>query len=214
MITEERISAFLRSLERPKAKILEEIRQEAVSSGVPVIRGETEPLLTFFTDLLKPMHILEVGCAVGYSSLLMAESLPVGGHITTLENYPPRIEKAGENFKRAGKEDVITLISGDAGETLKELEGPYEFIFMDAAKGQYLNWLPEVLRLLSPGGVLVSDNVLQDGDVLESRFAVERRDRTIYDRMREYLRELKNREELSTMVLPLGDGVAVTLKKE
>lgn len=114
----------------------------------------------------------------------MSEYMPEGGHITTIENYEKRIPIARENFRRAGKEDQITLTPGDALEVMKELSGPYDFIFMDAAKGQYIHYLPEVLRLLAPEGVLMSDNVLQDGDVIESRFAVERRNRTIHSRMR------------------------------
>ena len=140
--------------------------------------------------------------------------MPENGHITTIENYEKRIPIARENFRRAGKEDQITLIPGDALEVMKELSGPYDCIFMDAAKGQYIHYLPEVLRLLAPEGVLMSDNVLQDGDVIESRFAVERRNRTIHSRMREYLYELTHHEKLQTSLLPLGDGVALSVKKE
>ena len=137
----------------------------------------------------------------------MSDYLPEGGHITTIENYEKRIPIARENFRRAGKEDKITLIEGDATEVLAEMEGTFDFIFMDAAKGQYIHYLPNVLRLLSDGGCLVSDNVMQDGDIIESRFAVERRNRTIHARMREYLYELKHREDLVTSIIPLGDGL-------
>ena len=119
----------------------------------------------------------------------------------------------GENFRRAGRESQIELIEGDASEVLKTLEGSYDFVFMDAAKGQYIHYLPSVLRLLAEGGCLVSDNVMQDGDVIESRFAVERRNRTIHARMRDYLYELKHNEELVTSIIPLGDGVAVSVKQ-
>ena len=134
--------------------------------------------------------------------------------ITTIENYEKRIPVARENFRRAEKENQITLLEGDAAEVLKTLDGPYDFIFMDAAKGQYIHYLPDVLRLLPPGGCLVSDNVMQDGDVIESRFAVERRNRTIHARMREYLYELKHNDNLVTSIIPLGDGVAVSIKQE
>lgn len=214
MITEERITSYLRSLESPKDGILGEIRKEALSEGVPIIRLEEEALLLTFMELLKPKKILEVGAAVGYSASLMASRLKEGGQITTIENYPPRIEEAKKNIVRTGNEDKITLLTGDATEILKNLEGPYDLIFMDAAKAQYIVWLPDILRLLSKDGVLISDNVLQDGDVLESRFAVDRRDRTIHSRMREYLYELKHREDLETSVIPLGDGVSITVKKE
>ena len=131
----------------------------------------------------------------------------------TIENYEKRIPIAKENFRRAGREDQITLLEGDAMEILKTLQETYDFIFMDAAKAQYIHYLPEVLRLLKKGGILVTDNVLQDGDVIESRFVVERRNRTIHSRMREYLYELKHHELLQTSIIPLGDGVALSVKK-
>lgn len=164
--------------------------------------------------LKKPERVLEVGTAVGFSALLMSEYVPDECRITTIENYEKRIPIARENFRRAGKEGQITLLEGDAAEVLKRLDGPYDFVFMDAAKGQYIHYLPDILRLLTPGGCLVSDNVMQDGDVIESRFAVERRNRTIHARMREYLYELKHNDELTTSIIPLGDGVAVSIKQE
>ena len=138
--------------------------------------------------------------------------MPENGQITTIEKYEKRIPIARENFRRARKENCITLLEGDALEIMKELSGPYDLIFMDAAKGQYINYMPEAIRLLSEEGVLVSDNVLQDGEIIESRFAVERRNRTIHSRMREYLYELKHDERLETAIIPLGDGVAVSRK--
>lgn len=212
MITEERLTAYLRSLEPPKEAFLEELRQKSTAEGVPVIRLEEEALLTFFVRLLRPKRILEVGCAVGYSALVMASVMPEDCRITTIENYEPRIRAAGENFAKAGMGDRIELLEGDAAEILKGLEGPYDLVFMDAAKAQYIFWLPEVLRLMSDSAVLISDNVLQDGDIVQSRYAVERRDRTIHERMREYLYELKHRGDLETAILPLGDGAAITTK--
>ena len=144
---------------------------------------------------------------------MMAEYNPADCHITTIENYEKRIPIAKENFRRAGKEAQITLIEGDAAEVLKELEEPYDFIFMDAAKGQYIHFMPDILRLLKSGGTLVSDNVLQEGDIIESRYIVTRRNRTIHKRMRDYLYELTHHEELVTAVLPIGDGITVSSKK-
>lgn len=213
MIVDERIVTFINSLETENSEILEAIEREALDSYVPIIRKEMQSFLKVLLTIQKPMRILEVGTAVGFSALLMSESAPEGCRITTIENYEKRIPIARENFKRAGKEEQITLIEGDALEVMKALKGSYDFIFMDAAKGQYIHYFPEVMRLLEPGGTLVSDNVLQDGDIIESRFAVERRNRTIHSRMREYLYELKHHEELVTAILPLGDGAAVSTKK-
>ena len=213
MIVDERMVTYIHSLESSESEIIEAIEQEALDTFVPIIRKETQSFLKVLLMMNKPKRILEVGTAVGFSAILMSEYMPQDAHITTIENYEKRIPIARENFKRAGKEDKITLIQGDALEVMKELSGPYDFIFMDAAKGQCIHYMPEVLRLLSKGGVLMSDNVLQDGDIIESRFAVERRNRTIHSRMREYLYELKHHEQLQTSILPLGDGVALSIKK-
>lgn len=214
MIVDERIVTFLNSLETENSELLENIEQEALASEVPIIRKEMQSFLKVLLAIQKPMRILEVGTAVGFSALLMSEYAPAGSKITTIEKYEKRIPIAQENFRRGGKEEQITLLEGDALEILKQLKGAYDFIFMDAAKAQYVYYMPEVLRLLEPGGVLVSDNVLQDGDVIESRFAVERRNRTIHARMREYLYNLKHEPTLCTSIIPLGDGVAVSVKAE
>ena len=213
MIVDERIVTFINSLDTKNSEILETVEREALASSVPIIRREMQSFLKTLLLIKKPMRILEVGTAVGFSALLMSEYAPEGCRITTIENYEKRIPIARENFRRAGKEEQIALIEGDAAEVMKKLEGPFDFIFMDAAKGQYIHYLPEALRLLPDGGVLVSDNVMQDGDVIESRFAVERRNRTIHARMREYLYELKHNDALVTSIIPLGDGVAVSVKQ-
>ena len=214
MIVDERIITFINSLDTKNSEILEQIETEARTADVPIIRREMQSLLKVLLLLKKPARVLEVGAAVGFSALLMSEYVPEESRITTIENYEKRIPVARENFRRAGKEGQITLIEGDAAEVLKTLDDPYDFIFMDAAKGQYIHYLPDILRLLPPGGCLVSDNVMQDGDVIESRFAVERRNRTIHARMREYLYELKHNDALTTSIIPLGDGVAVSIKQE
>ena len=212
MIVDERIVTFINSLDTRNGELLETIEGEARAADVPIIRREMQSFLKVLLMLKKPERVLEVGTAVGFSALLMSEYVPDECRITTIENYEKRIPIARENFRRAGKEGQITLLEGDAAEVLKRLDGPYDFVFMDAAKGQYIHYLPDILRLLPPGGCLVSDNVMQDGDVIESRFAVERRNRTIHARMREYLYELKHNDELTTSIIPLGDGVAVSIK--
>ena len=212
MIVEERITSFINSMNADETGIVGEIEAEAIRDEVPIIRKETKEWIKTMLLIKQPLRVLEVGAAVGFSAIYMSQFLPEGGHITTIEKWEPRIEKAKENFKRAGKEDCITLLEGDAADILKELEGLYDLIFMDAAKGQYIHFLPDVIRLLAPDGVLISDNVLQDGEVLDSKYVVERRNRTIHARMREYLYTLKNQEGLETSIIPLGDGVALSVK--
>ena len=214
MMADERISAFIDSLDTGNTAFLNEIESEAKKTNVPIIRTQTQSLIKLLLAVCKPASILEVGCAIGFSALFMSEYAPADCHITTIEKYAKRIPIARENFKRAGREDRITLLEGDAADILKELCGTYDLIFMDAAKGQYIHFLPDVLRLLPAGGILLSDNVLQDGDVIESRFAVTRRNRTIHSRMREYLYELKHHLDLETAILPVGDGVTISIKHE
>lgn len=212
MMTDERMAVFIDSLDRGNAPFLDEIEKRAIETQVPVIRRPVQSLLKFLLACAKPKQILEVGTAIGFSALLMSEYAPRDCHVTTIEKCDERISLARENFRKAGAEGRITLLEGDAAEVLKELEGSYDLIFMDAAKGQYLHFLPDVMRLLAPGGLLVSDNVLQDGDIVESRFAVNRRNRTIHARMREYLFELKHHPQLETTILTVGDGVTLSVK--
>lgn len=214
MIVDERMTAYINSLDMGNTPLLNEIEKEAKRDFVPIIRREMQSFLKVLLSLKEPKRILEVGTAVGFSTLLFCEYGPEGVHVDTIEKYEKRIPIARENFRRAGREADITLYEGDAAEILKELSGPYDFIFMDAAKGQYIHFLPQVQRLLVPGGVLVSDNVLQDGDLIESHYAVERRNRTIHKRMREYLYELKHSSAFLTSILSLGDGVTVSVRKE
>ena len=213
MIVDLNITEYIRSLMKEEKNDLSHIESEARVNHVPIVKPETKELLRTLVLLKKPMKILEVGAAVGFSSLYMNSYQPEGGTIITIERNEKRIKKAKENIKNQGKEEQITLLEGDAIEILKGLDGSFDLIFVDAAKGQYLHFLPEVLRLLKSGGLLVSDNILQEGDLIESRFAVERRNRTIYKRMREYLYELKHNDELVTSLLPLGDGVAISTKR-
>ena len=209
---DERLTTYINSLDTGNTEFLEQLERYAHETYVPVIRREMQSFLKVLLAIKKPMKILEVGTAIGFSTLLMCEYGPAGCQITTIENYQKRIPIARENFKKSGYENQITLLEGDAKDILKELEESFDLIFMDAAKGQYIHFLPDVLRLLRTDGVLVSDNVLQDGDIWESRYLVERRNRTIHKRMREYLYTLKHHPQLVTAVLPVGDGITVSSK--
>ena len=213
MIVDERLVTFINSLDPGNTELLDTIEKEALDTFVPIVRKEMQSFLKLILAIKKPMRILEVGTAVGFSAVLMAEYGPKDCEIVTIENYDKRIPIAKANFERAGKEKQITLLEGDAAEVMPTIDEPFDLIFMDAAKGQYINFLPEVMRLLKEDGLLISDNVLQDGDIIESHFVVERRNRTIYKRMREYLYELTHNDELVTSVLPIGDGITVSVKK-
>lgn len=212
MINNERMTAFMNSFYSGNRDFLNQLRKQAVLDNVPIIRQETESLLKVLLRLCEPKHILEVGTAVGYSALLMSEAMPQDAHITTIEKYEKRIPIARENFEKAGKKEKITLLEGDAQEILSQLTGEFEFVFMDAAKAQYIYYLPEITRLVPTGGILVSDNVLQDGEILESRYLVTRRNRTIHARMREYLYHLTHTKEWETSIIPIGDGMTISVK--
>ncbi len=212
MIIDPRMATFIDSMDPGNPPYLDELEKEAIAGDIPIIRKPLQSFFKFLLRYVKPKSILEVGTAIGFSAILMSEYAPKDCKITTIEKYEKRIPVAKENFRKYGKEAQIELLEGDAAEILKDLTGPYDLIFMDAAKGQYLAFLPDVLRLLASGGLLLSDNVLQDGDVIESRFALERRKRTTHARMREYLYELKHMPGLETVILPVGDGITLTTK--
>ena len=203
MIVDERIVTYMHSLEKPNNSVLEEIEQQAHIDGVPIIRKEMESFLRVMLTITKPKRILELGTAVGYSAILMSEAIEKDASIITIENYEKRIVQARDNFKKADKEDVITMLEGDS----------FDFVFMDAAKAQYIHFLPEVMRLMKKGAVLITDNVLQEGDIIQSKYVVRRRDRTIHKRMREYLEVVKNHPELETTIVPIGDGITISVKK-
>ncbi len=213
MIVNERMKDFLDSFDTGNTAFLEELEKRSLRENVPIIRRDTQRLLKTLMVLAGPMKILEVGTAVGFSTLLMCEAAPEGARITTIENDPSRYEKARENVSAAGREEQIDLLFGDAEEILASLSGEWDMIFLDAAKAQYIRWLPVLKGLLRPGGMLVSDNVLQEGDLTESHFLVQRRDRTIYKRMREFLYAVTHDPSLSTVILPVGDGVALSVKQ-
>jgi len=213
VIVDERLVTFINSFDSGNTEELDLIEKEAIETYVPIIRKEMQSFLKMLLAIKKPARILEVGTAIGFSSILMAEYNPAACQIITIENYDKRIPIARENFKRVGKDHQITLLEGDAAEVLKTIDEPFDFIFMDAAKGQYIHFMPEVLRLLKKDGVLVSDNVLQDGDIIESRYVVTRRNRTIHKRMRDYLYQLTHHEDLVTSILPIGDGITVSVRK-
>lgn len=214
MITNPQILEYLRAIEPEQDPLIKGIEQEALEHNIPIIKKETQQLLKFVLAFKRPKHILEVGTAVGFSAILMSDYLESGGQITTIERSPYMIQRAKSNILRVKKENLIHIIEQEAEEALENLKGPYDVIFMDAAKGQYLNFLPHCIRLLVKGGILISDNVLQDGNIAKSRYSVPRRQRTIHTRMRDYLWELNHHSLLDTTILPIGDGVTLSYMKD
>lgn len=211
MIINEHIRDYISSLDTDSTPALMDLERRALEAHVPIIRHDSQVLLKFLLRKEKPGAILEIGTAVGFSTLFMHEYAPADARITTIEKVEMRLVEARKNL--AGH-DRITLIEGDAAEVLRSLEGTYDLVFLDAAKGQYMAFLPDILRLMRPGAMLVTDNVLLEGSIAESKFSIERRDRTIHMRMREYLHEITHRPDLDTVVLPVGDGMSISIKQE
>jgi predicted O-methyltransferase YrrM len=218
MIIDERITAYINSLEKELTPELLSLEKEALDNHVPIIKKETQGILRFLLFIKQPGSILEVGTAIGFSALFMSEYTAKDCRITTIEKVPMRLVEAVKNLsdERFPHKDKIHLQKGEAQEVLQCLvseKAGFDFIFLDAAKAQYMSFLPEILKLLNKGGMLVTDNVLQDGTVLNSMYSVTRRDRTIHSRMREYLYTITHMEEFETVILPVGDGIAVSCLK-
>lgn len=214
MIDYERMTSFIKSYIKDDEDELYKLYCYAKANKIPVMRETTRELMKVNLLISKPLDILEIGTAVGYSSLYMSKYIKDGASITTIELDEDRYDMAIENIRRFGKENVINAILGDATEVLKTLKtDSFDFVFVDAAKGQYINYLEDILRILKKGGLMISDNVLQDGEIMESHFVVEKRNRTIHDRMREFLYTITNDERLETAILSVGDGVAISVKK-
>ena len=168
--------------------------------------------LEFMVNMKKPLRILELGTAIGYSAIIMHDAAGCNPHITTIERSEEMIKYAKENIKAYGLEDKITIEAGDCLEVLEKLEEPYDLIFMDAGKGHYNHFLPHCLRLLKDDGIIIADNVLFRGMVATDDL-VKRRKITIVKRMRTYLDMVSQDENLITSVIPMGDGIAITRRK-
>lgn len=210
----ERMEVFLESFLPDPPHYLMEIAHISEKDHVPIIRKQTEKLLEFFIRTYNVGSVLEIGTAIGYSALCMA-ACKKDIHIDTIEKVSYRVAAAQNNFLKYDKEGRISLFSGDAADILPELiseNKQYDMVFMDAAKGQYHIFAEYAYRLLKPGGLLITDNVMQEGEVLESRYAVTRRNRTIHARMREFIYEYTHSELWESIVLPIGDGVMVSIK--
>lgn len=211
-VTDDYINNYLRTVQPHYDGVLGEIEKESRDADVPIIPHETARLLSVLLTIKKPRNILEVGTAVGFSAGLMTRYLEEGGKVTTIDRFEVMLKDARVNIKRMGLEDKIEILEGDAGEILPTLTGPYDVIFLDAAKGQYSAFLPHCVRLLPVGGLLIVDDVLQGGSIAKTRFSVPRRQRTIHKRLRNFLWDISHTDVLTSAIVPIGDGLAVCVK--
>ncbi len=211
-VTDETMNTFLRTIQPMYDGMLGEIQREANAANVPIVPLETARLISVLLTMKRPKHILEIGTAVGFSAGLMSRYLQPGGTVTTIDRFEVMLKDARPNIKRMGLEDTITILEGDAADILPTLEGPYDVIFLDAAKGQYSSFLPHCLRLMPVGGILIVDDVLQGGTIAQTRYSVPRRQRTIHKRLRTFLWDITHNEALETSIIPIGDGMALCYK--
>lgn len=213
-LLEDYLTEYIENIQPKCEGELGELQAEAYEKNVPIIPNDVVKLVSFILDMVRPKRILEIGMAVGFSSSLMSQFLAEGGSIDTIDRFPVMIEQAKINFKKFGLEDKINILEGDAKDILPTLDEKYDIIFMDAAKGQYIQILPEVLRLLPVGGIIIADDVLQEGRVAQKYEEVPRRQRTIHKRMNEFLYEISHNKKLRSSILSIGDGVALIRKLE
>lgn len=212
-----RIDDFIDSFSIDEAEYLTELKTYAKNNDVPIIRDRTIEFLRMIINIKKPKNILEIGTAIGFSALVMKKELN-DVHIDTIEDYEKRIVLAKENFNKYCTDDNIKLYPGDATEYLEkwtsdDIKEKYDFVFLDAAKAQYIKWLPNIIILLKPDGILLTDNVFKDGEIIEDKLTIEKRDRTIHKRMREFLYEITHNKNLKSYIYDIGDGISISIKK-
>ncbi len=211
-ITFPEIDLFLRSTIKREEGILKELEEYAALNHIPIVQPETAALLKVFVSLSKPKRVLEAGTAIGYSSIVIAKEMGESGIIDTIEIDDDMAEAARKNIERIGLSNQIRVLLGDALEVMECLNSSYDFIFLDAAKGQYNEYFNHAMRLLKQGGLLVSDNVLYKGLVAQNQKVIHKH-RTIAVKLKEYLKQICNDERLQTTIIPIGDGLAVSIKK-
>lgn len=213
-INNQNVLDYLNSIRNEDILIIEQMKKYALDNDIPIIKDDMKDFLQVIIGATRPEKILEIGTAIGYSSIIMSDASESVKQVITLEKSEEMIKIAKNNITNVNKNSIIKICVGDAERTLEKLDDKYDMIFMDAAKGQYITFLPHCIRLLKKGGILISDNVLQDGYIAKSRWSIPRRQRTIHRRMREYLWQLKHNNALKTAVLPIADGITISYKKE
>ncbi|NLK44078.1 MAG: O-methyltransferase [Tissierellia bacterium] len=212
-INEEYIEDYIRSLLPRPNGVLEELEEYALDNHIPIVQPEVAQVLKVLLKIKKPKNILEIGTAIGYSAIIMAENSSENCKITTIERRRDMVEKALENISRTPYRDRITILEGEAEEVLLSLNDKYDFIFLDAAKGQYMDFFNKCINLLNKDGIIISDNVLYKGMVATDKLVV-RRKKTIVKRLRKYLSHINEIQGYTSCVIPIGDGIAITYKEE
>lgn len=208
----ETICNFIQALQPPFSEKLHELEQDARKRNIPIISHETASLLGVLFTMNPPKNILEIGTAIGFSACFMSQYLQPGGKITTIDRFPVMLQEARPNIDALGLNEVIEIREGDAADIVPTLTGPYDVVFLDGAKGQYPSFLQNCLPLLSVGGLLIADDVLQEGELAKSRFDVPRRQRTIHKRMRSFLWDISHMDCLQSAIVPVGGGLAISVK--
>lgn len=213
-IDEIRVKDFLMSLSNENDDDILKLKEYAKENNVPIIRDETRDFLRLILSMKKPLSILEIGTAIAYSTLIM-HRMRKDANIVTIEDFERRIITARSNIDKYFDKSKIKLLECDAGIYLKENteNEKFDFVFLDAAKGQYINWLVDIKRLMKRNAILISDNIFKDGEILESKYLIKKRDRTIHKRMREFLKCITNDNDLDTYIFNIGDGISVSIKK-
>ncbi len=213
-VVQKEVVEFLRMKQKPLPGKLGEIEREANEKRVPIIPHETVLFLNLLLGQIKPEKILEIGAAIGFSSSLMAQHVGENGHVTTIDRFDVMIEKAKKNYELLGLTDKITLLEGQAADILPTLTEQFDFIFMDSAKSKYHEFLPECMRLLKIGGMLVVDDVLQGGTILLPDEEIPKRTRAIHRKLNTFLDTVMNHPSLESSIVPLGDGLLMIVKNE
>lgn len=203
---------FIKNILPEKNELNLEIHQYAEENHVAIVEEEVANFLKIITKIKKPLRILEIGTGLGYSTISIARALDEGSKITTIELLPGRMEKAAYFIEKSGEKDKVELIVGDGRKIINYFDEPFDMIFFDAAKGQYSKFLHKCDTLLKEDGIIVADNVLINGWVVNLQYP-ERRKKTMVMNMRKFLEEFKNNKKYELTLIPLGDGVALIRKR-
>lgn len=212
-VVNESVLDFMRHGQEPLPGLLGEIERDANQKGIPIIPHETVKFLSVLLNQIKPKQILEIGAAIGFSSSLMSQYVGEEGHVTTIDRFDVMIQAARENYGKLGLDEKVTLLEGQASDILPTLKGPYDVIFMDSAKAKYIDFLPECIRLLKVGGLLIVDDVLQGGTIFLPKEEIPKKNRTIHRKLNAFLEVAMHHPGLNSSLIPLGDGLLLIEKQ-